>query len=169
MLRYTCHALFIGSLVLLSGCDNSSSSSTSGSPGSPGNPGNPGTPGTPDPQDVVVRLPDVAVPGEAVQASARQAVIHLVDIAGITSSTPADYATKNLYLWNNETCDALSAPVASELGWHLVWCEAIRPAAPMTPEQALESARDYLSQQSQRRHQRQWLAEMLARQPGLCG
>lgn len=46
------------------------------------------------------------------QASARQAVIHLVDIAGITSSTPADYATKNLYLWNNETCDALSAPVA---------------------------------------------------------
>ncbi|MCS5959641.1 hypothetical protein LNP74_01375 [Klebsiella pneumoniae subsp. pneumoniae] len=41
------------------------------------------------------------------QASARQAVIHLVDIAGITSSTPADYATKNLYLWNNETCDAL--------------------------------------------------------------
>lgn len=112
MLRYTCHALFLGSLVLLSGCDNSSSSSTSGSPGSPGNPGNPGTPGTPDPQDVVVRLPDVAVPGEAVQASARQAVIHLVDIAGITSSTPADYATKNLYLWNNETCDALSAPVA---------------------------------------------------------
>ncbi len=107
MLRYTCHALFLGSLVLLSGCDNSSSSSTSGSPGSPGNPGNPGTPGTPDPQDVVVRLPDVAVPGEAVQASARQAVIHLVDIAGITSSTPADYATKNLYLWNNETCDAL--------------------------------------------------------------
>lgn len=112
MLRYTCHALFLGSLVLLSGCDNSSSSSTSGSPGSPGNPGNPGTPGSPDPQDVVVRLPDVAVPGEAVQASARQAVIHLVDIAGITSSTPADYATKNLYLWNNETCDALSAPVA---------------------------------------------------------
>ena len=106
MLRYTCHALFIGSLVLLSGCDNSSSSSSSGSPGDPGNPG------TPDPQDVVVRLPDVAVPGEAVQASANQAVIHLVDIAGITSSTPADYASKNLYLWNNETCDALSAPVA---------------------------------------------------------
>lgn len=65
--------------------------------------------------------------------------------------------------------NALSAPVASELGWHLVWCEAIRPAAPMTPEQALESARDYLSQQSQRRHQRQWLAEMLARQPGCAG
>ncbi|HCI6178172.1 TPA: nitrogen fixation protein NifM [Klebsiella quasipneumoniae subsp. quasipneumoniae] len=67
------------------------------------------------------------------------------------------------------TENALSAPVASELGWHLVWCEAIRPAAPMTPEQALESAREYLIQQSQRRHQRQWLAEMLARQPGLCG
>ncbi len=93
MLRYTCHALFLGSLVLLSGCDNSSSSSTSGSPGSRAI-RQPSTPGTPDPQDVVVRLPDVAVPSEAVQASAVQAVIHLVDIAGITSSTPADYATK---------------------------------------------------------------------------
>ncbi len=112
MLRYTCHALFLGSLVLLSGCDNSSSSSTSGSPGSPGNPGNPGTPGSPDPQDVVVRLPDVAVPGEAVQASARQAVIHL----SISPASPAarrpTMRRKNLYLWNNETCDALSAPVA---------------------------------------------------------
>ncbi|UMX90348.1 hypothetical protein MJ579_05435 [Klebsiella pneumoniae] len=36
-----------------------------------------------------------------------QAVIHLVDIAGITSSTPADYAgRKTSHLWNNETCDA---------------------------------------------------------------
>jgi hypothetical protein len=90
-------------LILLSGCDNSSSSSSSGSPDNPGNPDN---------QDVVVRLPDVAVPGEAVMATANQAVIHLVDIAGITSSSPADYSSKNLYLWNNETCDALSAPVA---------------------------------------------------------
>ncbi|WP_159237403.1 pullulanase-type alpha-1,6-glucosidase [Raoultella terrigena] len=100
MLRYTCNALFLGSLVLLSGCDNSSSSSSSGSPD------------TPDNQDVVVRLPDVAVPGEAATASSQQAVIHLVDIAGITGTTPADYSTRNLYLWNNETCDALSAPVA---------------------------------------------------------
>lgn len=35
-----------------------------------------------------------------------------MDIAGITSSSAADYSSKNLYLWNNETCDALSAPVA---------------------------------------------------------
>lgn len=103
MLRYTCNALFLGSLILLSGCDNSSSSSSSGSPDNPGNPDN---------QDVVVRLPDVAVPGEAVMATANQAVIHLVDIAGITGTSPADYSNKNLYLWNNETCDALSAPVA---------------------------------------------------------
>jgi hypothetical protein len=103
MLRYTCNALFLGSLILLSGCDNSSSSSSSGSPDNPGNPDN---------QDVVVRLPDVAVPGEAVMATANQAVIHLVDIAGITGTSPADYSSKNLYLWNNETCDALSAPVA---------------------------------------------------------
>ena len=100
MLRYTRNALVLGSLVLLSGCDNGSSSSSSGNPDTPGN------------QDVVVRLPDVAVPGEAVTAVENQAVIHLVDIAGITSSSAADYSSKNLYLWNNETCDALSAPVA---------------------------------------------------------
>ncbi len=52
MLRYTCNALFLGSLILLSGCDNSSSSSSSGSPDNHGNPDN---------RDVVVRLPDVAV------------------------------------------------------------------------------------------------------------
>ncbi|STV79786.1 pullulanase [Klebsiella michiganensis] len=100
MLRYTRNALVLGSLVLLSGCDNGSSSSSSGNPDTPGN------------QDVVVRLPDVAVPGEAATATEKQAVIHLVDIAGITSSSAADYSSKNLYLWNNETCDALSAPVA---------------------------------------------------------
>ena len=65
--------------------------------------------------------------------------------------------------------NALSPPVASELGWHLLWCEAIRPAVPMEQQQALESAREYLWQQSQQRHQRQWLAQMIATQPGLCG
>jgi peptidyl-prolyl cis-trans isomerase C len=39
----------------------------------------------------------------------------------------------------------------------------------MAPQQALESARDYLWQQSQQRHQRQWLEQMISRQPGLCG
>ncbi|WP_434668152.1 nitrogen fixation protein NifM [Klebsiella sp. B345] len=67
------------------------------------------------------------------------------------------------------TENALTPPVASELGWHLLWCEAIRPAEPMAQQQALESAREYLWQQSQQRHQRQWLAQMIARQPGLCG
>ncbi len=105
MLRYTCHALFLGSLVLLSGCDNSSSSSSSGSLANPviwhARPAGCRRPFT-----------GRCRPREAVQASANRAVIHLVDIAGITSSTSADYASKNLYLWNNETCDALSAPVA---------------------------------------------------------
>lgn len=67
------------------------------------------------------------------------------------------------------TENALSPPIASELGWHLLWCEAIRPAVPMAQQQALESARDYLWQQSQQRHQRQWLEQMISRQPGLCG
>lgn len=65
--------------------------------------------------------------------------------------------------------NGLSPPVASELGWHLLWCEAIRPAEPMAQQQALQSARDYLWQQSQQRHQRQWLEQMISRQPGLCG
>ncbi len=51
-------------------------------------------------------------PAKRTTATEKQAVIHLVDIAGITSSSAADYSSKNLYLWNNETCDALSAPVA---------------------------------------------------------
>ncbi|VTN09063.1 peptidyl-prolyl cis-trans isomerase SurA [Raoultella terrigena] len=67
------------------------------------------------------------------------------------------------------TENALSPPVASELGWHLLWCEAIRPAVPMEQQQALESARDYLWQQSQQRHQRRWLQDSISRQPGLCG
>ncbi|CAI1520454.1 pullulanase-type alpha-1,6-glucosidase [Serratia fonticola] len=95
MLKNTCNALLFGSLVILSGCDNNNSSDVS--------------PDTNN-QEPIARLPDIAMPGEAVMAGENQAVIHLVDIAGITSGSAADYSTKNLFLWNNDTCDALDNP-----------------------------------------------------------
>ncbi len=95
MLKNTCNALLFGSLIILSGCDNNNSSDVS--------------PDTNN-QEPIARLPDIAMPGEAVMAGENQAVIHLVDIAGITSGSAADYSTKNLFLWNNDTCDALDNP-----------------------------------------------------------
>ncbi|WPD74618.1 nitrogen fixation protein NifM [Dickeya fangzhongdai] len=52
---------------------------------------------------------------------------------------------------------ALSEPVETELGLHLLRCEAIRPAAPLPEAEALAKAADYLRTQRQRQHQRQWL------------
>ncbi|TQI80016.1 pullulanase-type alpha-1,6-glucosidase [Serratia fonticola] len=95
MLKNTRNALLFGSLVVLSGCDNNTASNI--------------TPDTNN-QEPIARLPDIAIPGEAVIAGENQAVIHLVDIAGVTSGTPADYSGKNLFLWNNDTCDALDNP-----------------------------------------------------------
>ncbi|SFT64700.1 peptidyl-prolyl cis-trans isomerase C [Kosakonia arachidis] len=54
----------------------------------------------------------------------------------------------------------LSAPIETRLGWHLLWCEAIRDAAPMLQEEALEKARSYLIRQHQQQYQRQWLAAL---------
>lgn len=82
MLKNTCNALLFGSLIILSGCDNNNSSDVS--------------PDTNN-QEPIARLPDIAMPGEAVMAGENQAVIHLVDIAGITSGSAADYSTKNLF------------------------------------------------------------------------
>lgn len=92
--RYS--ALLFGSLLLLLGCDNA----------------NTGTPGNQDDGDraVVVRLPEVTLPQEAVMAGENQAVIHLMDIAALAGGTPADNSTKNLFLWNNADCDALESP-----------------------------------------------------------
>ena len=50
-----------------------------------------------------------------------------------------------------------------------VWAGARPPAARVTPRRAVESARYCLSQQIQGGDQRQCLAELLARQVGLCG
>ncbi|AIR70492.1 nitrogen fixation protein NifM [Dickeya fangzhongdai] len=59
------------------------------------------------------------------------------------------------------TAGALSEPVETELGLHLLRCEAIRPAAPLPEAEALAKAADYLRAQRQRQHQRQWLQTLL--------
>lgn len=95
MQKNTRCALLLGSLALLGGCDNSTSSGS--------------TPGE-NSQEPVARLPDITAPGEAMTAGDHQAVIHLVDIAGLTNKTSADYSSKNLFLWNNDSCNALDNP-----------------------------------------------------------
>lgn len=40
--------------------------------------------------------------------------------------------------------NGLSQPVETELGWHLLWCEKVRDAAPLPQEEALAKAREYL-------------------------
>lgn len=107
MLKHTCNALLFGSLVLLSGCDNNNSSSSNTNPEN--------KPEPPINQEPVAHLPKVAVPGEALVAEGNKAVIHLVDVAAVTSGTAGDYSTKNLFLWNNDTCDALQEPLP---GWN---------------------------------------------------
>ncbi|NJQ18419.1 nitrogen fixation protein NifM [Pantoea sp. LS15] len=56
--------------------------------------------------------------------------------------------------------NGLSAPIETRLGWHLLWCEAIRDAAPMPQAEALEKARSYLVRKNQQQYQRQWLAAL---------
>lgn len=58
--------------------------------------------------------------------------------------------------------NGLSAPVETELGWHLLWCERIRPPQPVAREEALEKAREFVWKQSQQQWQQQWLAHLLA-------
>ncbi len=58
--------------------------------------------------------------------------------------------------------NGLCAPVETELGWHLIWCEGIRPSHPMAQEEALEKAREFIWRQSQQQWQQQWLARLLA-------
>ncbi|WP_224062255.1 nitrogen fixation protein NifM [Dickeya dadantii] len=55
----------------------------------------------------------------------------------------------------------LSEPVETELGLHLLRCEAIRPAAPLPEAEALVKAGDYLRLQRQHQQQRQWLQTLL--------
>lgn len=58
--------------------------------------------------------------------------------------------------------NAISPPVETELGWHLLWCEAIRPPQPIAQDEALEKARAFLWRQSQQQWQQQWLARLMA-------
>ncbi|MEI7265968.1 nitrogen fixation protein NifM [Pectobacterium versatile] len=55
----------------------------------------------------------------------------------------------------------LSAPVVTDIGWHLLLCEAIRPEMPMAQEDALAKAYDHLLLQRQKEQQRQWLAQLM--------
>lgn len=41
-------------------------------------------------------------------------------------------------------CNALSEPLETELGWHVLWCEDIRPPEAMAEVDALQKAREYL-------------------------
>ncbi|WP_445373681.1 pullulanase-type alpha-1,6-glucosidase [Photorhabdus tasmaniensis] len=91
-------AILSGSFVLLAGCDNN---------GSLPNP----------PKEPIAHLP-IKIPDEAARAGDLQAVIHLVDIDKLSQRDPTtnrDYSTNTLYLWNDESCDALASP---SLSWN---------------------------------------------------
>ena len=60
--------------------------------------------------------------------------------------------------------NGLAPPVETTLGWHLLWCESIRPPAPMPQTDALVKAREYLWRESRKKWQRRWLAMLLASQ-----
>jgi len=59
--------------------------------------------------------------------------------------------------------NAVSQPIETALGWHLLWCELIRPPAPMEREAALAQVRTLLHQQNQQRWQRQWLQQVMSK------
>lgn len=59
------------------------------------------------------------------------------------------------------TSGELSVPVASDIGWHLLLCEDIRPETPLEPAVALAKAYEHLWQQRQQEYQRQWLSTLL--------
>ncbi|MEG3131101.1 nitrogen fixation protein NifM [Pantoea cypripedii] len=56
--------------------------------------------------------------------------------------------------------NGVSPPIETALGWHLLWCELIRPPVPMEREAALAQVRTLLYQQNQQRWQRQWLQQI---------
>ncbi len=55
---------------------------------------------------------------------------------------------------------ALSEPVATELGWHLLLCEAVRPETPLAREEALPKVFQHLLHQRQKQQQRAWLRSL---------
>ncbi|WP_221797340.1 nitrogen fixation protein NifM [Oceanobacter mangrovi] len=55
----------------------------------------------------------------------------------------------------------ISAPVRTELGWHVLYCESIEAADIIPLHEALPALTEKLQQQQSRRAQRQWVAERL--------
>ncbi|MDU6685943.1 MAG: nitrogen fixation protein NifM [Enterobacteriaceae bacterium] len=61
--------------------------------------------------------------------------------------------------------NGIAAPVETELGWHIVWCEHIRGPQALPQTEALEKAREFLWRQSQQQWQQTWLNRLLAEMP----
>ncbi|WP_409159693.1 nitrogen fixation protein NifM [Pectobacterium sp. B2J-2] len=56
---------------------------------------------------------------------------------------------------------ALSEPVATDLGWHLLLCEAVRSETPLTREEALPKVFQHLLHQRKKQQQRAWLRRLM--------
>ncbi|MGD8498456.1 MAG: nitrogen fixation protein NifM [Chromatiales bacterium] len=56
--------------------------------------------------------------------------------------------------------DAISAPVESDLGFHILWCEQIQPAQTVPFGRAREQIRQLLDERGARACQRQWIAAL---------
>lgn len=56
---------------------------------------------------------------------------------------------------------ALSLPVATDLGWHLLQCEAVRPETPLAREDALPKVYQHLLHLRQKQQQRTWLRSLI--------
>lgn len=57
--------------------------------------------------------------------------------------------------------NGVAAPVETELGWHIVWCERIRGPQPLPQAEALEKARGFLWRQRQQQAQQRWLKQLM--------
>lgn len=61
--------------------------------------------------------------------------------------------------------NGIAAPVETELGWHLIWCERIRAPQLLPQTEALEKAREFLWRQGQQQWQQTWLNRLMAEMP----
>lgn len=55
---------------------------------------------------------------------------------------------------------SISEPVESPMGLHILYCREIRPAAPLSPDEALASIRRQFQAKIQKQHQRLWLKSL---------
>lgn len=61
--------------------------------------------------------------------------------------------------------NGIAAPVETELGWHLIWCESIRAPQRLSQTDALEKAREFLWRRGQQQWQQTWLNGLMAQMP----